>query len=101
MYKRLPPMLYCLGLHQQGGGIFLCLAYVSSKMSLSIKSSMNPNKKTDIKLYQNVTLMLLMANFDSTKCCKKPEKWLKPWHMGTHLRALSESYLMNTNMTGL
>ena len=23
------------------------------------------------------------------------------WHMGTHLRELSESYLMNTNMTGL
>ena len=31
---------------------------------------------------------------------KKDEKWLKPWHMGTHLRALSESYPMNTNMTG-
>ena len=32
---------------------------------------------------------------------KKLLKWLKPWHMGTHLRVLSESYLMNTNMTGL
>ena len=31
---------------------------------------------------------------------KKSEKLLKPWHMGTHLRALSESFLMNTNMTG-
>ena len=28
------------------------------------------------------------------------EKWPKPWHMGTHLRVLSESYPMNTNMTG-
>ena len=42
----------------------------------------------------------------------KPEKWpiwpiqndaqtrKMTWHMGTHLRVLSESYLMNTNMTG-
>ena len=32
---------------------------------------------------------------------KNPEKWLKLWHMGTHLRVLSKSYPMNTNMTGL
>ena len=32
---------------------------------------------------------------------KKPEILLKSWHMGTHLRVLSESYEMNTNMTGL
>ena len=38
-----------------------------------------------------------MAN---TKLCKKPEKCLKPWHMGTHLRVLNKSYLMNTNITG-
>ena len=25
----------------------------------------------------------------------------KPWHMGTHLRAFSKSYPINTNMTGL
>ena len=31
---------------------------------------------------------------------KDKEKLLKPWHMGTHLRVLSESYPMNTNMTG-
>ena len=31
---------------------------------------------------------------------KHPESWLRPRHMGTHLRVLSESYLMNTNMTG-
>ena len=29
------------------------------------------------------------------------ENDMKPWHMGTHLRVLSESYPMNTNMTGL
>ena len=31
---------------------------------------------------------------------KNLENQLKPWHMGTHLRALSMSYLMNTNITG-
>ena len=43
--------------------------------------------------------MLLVTNLTNTNRCKKPEKWLKPWHMGTHLRVLSESYPMNTNMT--
>ena len=34
---------------------------------------------------------------------QKTEKYLKPWHIGTHLslRVLCESYLMNANMTGL
>ena len=44
--------------------------------------------------------MLLVANFGITKLWNKPEKWLKPWHMGIHLRDLGESFLMNTNMTG-
>ena len=47
-----------------------------------------------------LTLMLLVANLTNTKKCKKPEKLLKPWQMGTHLRVLSESFPMNTNMTG-
>ena len=42
-----------------------------------------------------------MANFANTKWSKKPEKLLKPWHMGTHLILLSESYPMNTNMQDL
>ena len=34
-----------------------------------------------------LSLMLLVAKLTNTKWCKKsPEKWLKPWHMGTHLR---------------
>ena len=45
--------------------------------------------------------MLLVANLANTKVCKKPEKLLKPWQMGTHLRELSKSYSMNTNKTGL
>ena len=35
----------------------------------------------------------------ASKMMQKTEKWLKPWHMGTHLRVLIESYPMNTNMT--
>ena len=31
---------------------------------------------------------------------KKPEKWLKPSLMGTHLRVLSKSFSMSTNMAG-
>ena len=31
---------------------------------------------------------------------KKSEKRLNPWHMGTHLRVLSESYPINNNLTG-
>ena len=44
--------------------------------------------------------MLLVANFTNTKLCEKAGKGLKPWHMGTHLRVLIESYPMNTNLTG-
>ena len=44
-------------------------------------------------------LMLLVANLANTKWCKKPENLLKPLHMSTHLRALSESFPLNTNMT--
>ena len=44
-----------------------------------------------------LTLMLVVAKLASTK---KHEKWLKPWHMVTHLTVLSKSSPMNTNMTG-
>ena len=46
-----------------------------------------------------LTLMRLVANLANTKRCRKPEKWLKPWQMGTHLRELRESYPMNTKVT--
>ena len=59
--------------------------------SLALKSDM-------VYLAVVKTLMLLVANLANTKWCKKPEEWLKTWHMGTHLRGLSESYHMNTNM---
>ena len=44
--------------------------------------------------------MLVVANLANTKWCKNPEKRLKFWLMGNHLRVLSESFLMNTNITG-
>ena len=50
-------------------------------------------------LHTSLTHMQLVANLANTKWCKKPVKWLKPWHMGTHLRELSEGYPINTNMT--
>ena len=31
---------------------------------------------------------------------KKLKKWMKPWHMGTHLKVLSNSYPINTKLTG-
>ena len=51
-------------------------------------------------MYKMLTLILLVANLANTKWCKKPEKWLKPWQMGTQMRELNESFQMNTNMTG-
>ena len=44
--------------------------------------------------------ILLVTTWTFTKICKKSEKWLKPWHMGTHMRVLSESFPMIINMTG-
>ena len=41
-----------------------------------------------------LTLMLVVANLGITKWYTKPEKWLKPRHMGTHLRVLSPLTLM-------
>ena len=40
-----------------------------------------------------------MKRRDTAEMQKKLKKRLKPWHLGTHLRVLSESYPMNTNMT--
>ena len=45
-------------------------------------------------------IMLLVANLANAKLCKKPEKWVKLLQMGTHMKVLSESFPMNTNMTG-
>ena len=47
-----------------------------------------------------LTLMLLVAMLADTKCCKNPEKSQKPWHIGTHMKGLSERFPMSTNMKG-
>ena len=47
------------------------------------------------------TLLLLVATLASTKWYKNPEKWLKTWQMGTHLRVLIESYPMKPTWQGL
>ena len=49
---------------------------------------------------EKLALVLLAANLANTKWRKKPKKGLEPWHIGTHLRVLNESYQINTNMTG-
>ena len=46
------------------------------------------------------TLMLLVANWPLQNTAKETRKWLEHWHIGIHLRVLSESFPMNTNMTG-
>ena len=47
-----------------------------------------------------LTLTLLVANLRPVQNdAKKPQKCLKPWHMGTHLIVPSESISMSTNMT--
>ena len=40
--------------------------------------------------------MLLVTNIAKYKIMQT----LKHWHVGTHLKVLLESYIMNTNMTG-
>ena len=44
--------------------------------------------------------MLLVANLAIKEKMQKSEKWMKPWHMVSHMRELNESYPMNTNIAG-
>jgi len=46
--------------------------------------------------------MLLVAKLAKTEKKQNPAKSSKPWlwHMGTHLRVLSEGFPMSTNMAG-
>ena len=65
--------------------------FISVVYPLIFSLSLNP--------YSNrlAPIMLLVANFFQYKMIQKPEKCLEPWHMGAHLRVLSESYPINTN----
>ena len=40
------------------------------------------------------------GQFGQYKMMQKHEKLLKPWHMGTHMTVLGESYPIDTDMTG-
>ena len=42
--------------------------------------------------------MLLVSNLSNTKICNKASEMSETLTYGTHLRLLSESYPMNTNM---
>ena len=65
-----------------------------------IRSHISDDESLALRTTSYCSLMLLVADLANTKGCKKAEKWLRPRHMGTHLRVLSESYVMNTNMIG-
>ena len=65
---------------------------------ISVWQGLEKMSTSDNKLNFLINLVVLVANLAKTKWCKKPEKWLKPWQMGTHLRVLSKSFPMNTNM---
>ena len=77
--------------------------YWREKCSLSFNQhfSIKYFLQNDILRDITLTLMLLVANLANTKWGKNPEKLVKPWNMGTHLRALNKSFPMNTNMTGI
>ena len=47
-----------------------------------------------------LTLMLWWLIWPIQNDAKNVEKWLKPWHMGTQLRVLCESFPVSTNMPG-
>ena len=61
---------------------------------------LDPKLINCIVITELLTLILVVTYLAKTKWCRNTEKWMKPWHMGTHLRVLSDSYPMNTNMTG-
>ena len=45
--------------------------------------------------YDILMVMLVVANFANKNDAKKPKKWLQPWLMGTHMRALQKRELSN------
>ena len=71
---------------------------MKSQMWLETLTCLNRSRPRPSSM--SLTLMLLVANLANRKWYNKSEKWLKLWHMGTYLRVLSESFPMNTNMTG-
>ena len=60
-------------------------------------SMLSRNRNTNLQCNILFTVLLTAAPIQNDK---KAERLLKPWHMGTDLKVLSESFLMYTNMTG-
>ena len=65
-----------------------------SSMELALDGIMVPQILTVL------TLMILVENLVKTKRCINPQKWLKPWHIGTHLRVLRERESSNEHQHG-
>ena len=59
-----------------------------------------PYATSAVSAYSNWPLCCWRLIWPTQNDAKKLGKCLKSWHMGTHLRVLSESYPMNTNMIG-
>ena len=58
-------------------------------------------KEKNLQMTFNPYYMLLVANLANTSYAKRnADKMMETLAYGTHLRVLSESYPMNTNMTG-
>ena len=60
----------------------------------------------NLNLQRELLLLLLSVNpygsggyYGCYKMMQKTEKWMKSWHMGTHLRVLNKCYPRTTNMT--
>ena len=77
---------------------FLLKTFSKNVLALDLFSMLAVFEFTDIV---SLSLMLLVPNLANTKWWKIPWKWLKPWHMGTHLRVLSESYPIEPKWQGL
>ena len=93
-YPDIDPRFLCIR------GLFFCNEVVLPYWFETKLKKSNNQVWNETPQPRSLTLMLLMAILANTKWCKKPEKWPKPWHIGTHLRVLSKRYLMNIDMTG-
>ena len=51
------------------------------------------------QLYLTINPYAAGGYFGQYKMMPKPEKLLKPYHIGTHLRVLGKSFPMSTKMT--
>ena len=76
-----------------------CVCKHNLKLSTYLSPTVQISSHRMVMVMHFLTIMLLVANFANTKSHKKAKIWPKPWHMGAHMRALSESYPMNINMT--